>query len=98
MTPEKKIKKQIMDYLKTLEPDLYAWTVEQRPGMGRGHPDIMACLRGKIIAMEVKVQGGRTTALQERFLKRITLAGGLSAVVHSVEEVKNLIGILQTRQ
>jgi hypothetical protein len=91
--PELKIKKKIMDYLKTVA-GCHAVRIEQRPGVGAGVADIIVCYQGKYVALEVKIPGGRATPLQMHFLKQITIAGGLSAVVCSVEEVKCLIQML----
>ena len=91
MKPEAKIRSEILAYLRSLEPDVFAFRVEQRVGMQNGCSDVLAVIQGRLLALEVKSPQGRTTALQDRFLRKITLAGGLSAVVRSVKEVKDLL-------
>ena len=51
-------------------------------GYGRsGVPDIIACARGRFIAIECKAGKGKLTALQARELENISKAGGLSYCV-----------------
>jgi len=82
-----------MEYLNSIQ-GCKGIRIEQRPGMGTGVADILICFRGKFIAIEVKVPGGKATPLQMHFLNQITISGGLSAVVYSVEEVKCLVQML----
>ena len=57
-----------------------------------GVPDIIGCLNGCYIAFEVKrPDGGDVTALQKRTLERITEEGGVSAVIRSFEEAKEIL-------
>jgi len=51
----------------------------------------VGCLRGKMFALEVKRPGGKATELQLHELKRIRDAGGMAAVVESVNEVKEIL-------
>ena len=51
-------------------------------GYGRsGIPDIIACFRGHFIAIECKAGFNTTTQLQERELKAIAAAGGITLVI-----------------
>jgi len=51
-------------------------------GYGRsGIPDIIACFRGHFIAIECKAGFNTTTQLQERELKAIATAGGVTLVI-----------------
>jgi hypothetical protein len=52
-------------------------------GMGvMGAPDILACLNGRFIAIEVKAGKNKPTALQIRALQSIHDAGGLALVIN----------------
>ena len=44
-----------------------------------------------VIAFEIKTPSGKTTKLQEATIRKILNAGGLAAVVHSVDEVKVIL-------
>ena len=51
-------------------------------GYGRsGVPDIVACHNSQFIGIECKAGKGKTTALQERELKLIEKAGGVTFVI-----------------
>ena len=57
----------------------------------RGLPDIIGCLDGHYFAFEVKRLNLRPSPLQQHHLDAIDKAGGLSAVVTSVEEVEEAL-------
>ena len=59
----------------------------------KGVPDILACYKGKFIAIEVKTPTTRanTTKLQENNLSRILVAGGISGVAVYVEDVARML-------
>ena len=79
MTPEAKVKKHIKDVLH----ELGAWyAMPMGTGYGRsGVPDFICCLDGRVVAIEAKANGGKTTALQDREIGRIHEAKGLAIVV-----------------
>ena len=47
-----------------------------------GTPDILACVRGRYVAIETKSKGERATPAQERYLREVRQAGGIGAVVY----------------
>ena len=47
--------------------------------------DVVACLGGRFIGIEIKRKGGKATEGQRFFLDAVTAAGGLGIVVSSVE-------------
>lgn len=53
-----------------------------------GTPDIIACINGRFIAIEVKRPGGVVSQLQRANLKLIEQAGGVAFVAYSVEDTK----------
>ena len=56
-----------------------------------GQPDLLGCYQGRTLALEVKRPGGKPTKLQMAMLKKWEAAGAIAAVVHSVEEVKEML-------
>lgn len=58
-----------------------------------GQPDLLGCYQGRTLALEVKRPGGKPTKLQQAVLKKWEAAGAITAVVTSVEEVKELLKI-----
>lgn len=52
-------------------------------GMGRmGIPDLICCLQGRFLAVEVKAGKGRPTQLQLKALHQIDEAGGVALVIN----------------
>lgn len=61
----------------------------------RGVPDLVCCVDGLFVAMEVKRPGvGRLTDLQALTIERIRDAGGVAEVVTSVEEAAAVLDAL----
>lgn len=87
LTPERKVKQQVVALLN--EAGAY-YFFPSANGLGRsGIPDIIVCYRGRFVAIECKAGKGKTTALQERELKRIGQAGGIALVIR--EDNINLV-------
>jgi hypothetical protein len=82
-TPEGKVKDKIKTLLKSYAPDVYYFM----PAMGSfgksGVPDIIACIGGRFVAIEVKADRCKNppTALQEKNLAEIRTAGGVALVI-----------------
>ena len=86
MTPEGKVKKEVVAYLN--ERGAY-YFFPVTGGYGRsGVPDIVACLNGRFVGIECKAGDNQPTALQEKNLKAIRSAGGLSFCVNSVKVLR----------
>ena len=94
--PEREIQRVILDWLRL--KGIPAW----RNNVGavtagarfirfgvKGAPDILGCLppHGRLLCLEVKRPGHAPTPEQYDFLRRIERAGGLAAVVTSLEDV-----------
>ena len=79
MTPEAKVKKQVVAVLKE-HGAYYFYPVTG--GYGRsGVPDIVACWRGRFIGIECKAGDNTTTPLQEKNLREIKDCGGIALVI-----------------
>lgn len=79
LTPEGKVKKAVVDILKA-KGAYYFFPVTG--GYGRsGIPDIIVCWKGKFIAIECKANGRAVTALQDKELKKIQDAEGMTITV-----------------
>jgi len=63
-----------------------AWIYKTHDASRAGVPDLIVCLDGQFVAMEVKRPGGMVTALQFATLDDIDRAGGVAHVVYSVQE------------
>jgi len=84
---EKVIVGKIIRYLKGL-PRCYFMKTHGDKFSRAGVPDIVGCLGGRYFGLEVKRPGGVTTKLQDHELGKIKAAGGVAAVVFSVEGVE----------
>ena len=80
VTPEAKVKKKVRAVLDKLGC-YYHMTVTG--GFGKsGAPDFIVCYRGAFIGIECKAGNGKTTALQEKNLQQIGVAGGSAFVIN----------------
>lgn len=78
-TPESKVKKQVVDILKSYGAYFF---YPVTGGYGRsGVPDIVCCWKGKFIGIECKANGGKPTALQMKNLIEIVNQGGTAILV-----------------
>ena len=99
MTPEAKVKKKVTEQLKKLGA-YYFYPVTG--GYGRsGVPDIIGCYRGKFFGFECKSGKNKPTALQNKNLSDITVAGGIACVVNedNMMDIENILkGIDKSEQ
>ena len=80
MTPEAKVKASVVKLLKKYEVYYFFPATH---GFGRsGVPDIICCMNGIFVAIECKAGKGKTTALQDREIKRIRENKGIAFVVN----------------
>lgn len=96
-TPEGKVKKKLLDFLKSLGSDCFFYMPVQN-GMGQsGIPDVMAIIKGVPFAFECKATPKQhPTVLQAYALDRIHKARGVAWVVdcENVELVKNSVEMI----
>nr|DAN52826.1 MAG TPA: hydrolase [Caudoviricetes sp.] len=96
-TPEGKVKKKLIDFLKSLGGDCFYYMPVQN-GMGQtGIPDVMAIIKGVPFAFECKATPKQhPTVLQAYALDRIHKARGVAWVVdcENIELVKNSVEII----
>lgn len=85
---EQQLQKKIITYLESLG----AWTVKTITTNKRGTPDILACLDGRFIAIEVKAKGKLNTVskIQEHQLNTITDKGGIAFAADSIKTVEDI--------
>lgn len=85
---EQDIQDKIMDYIKSIgglpvkfnNIGIYAKA---------GVSDILACIRGRFVAIEVKRPGQKPSALQVNFINAINSIGGLAFWADNLEDVKD---------
>ena len=83
---EKTIERQIRNYLTSVG----AWHIKTHGNMfsRAGTPDILACVNGRFVAIEVKRPGGVVSELQKANIELIKKAGGVAFIAYSVEDVE----------
>lgn len=95
MTPEKKVKQKVT---KLLDSFGVYWFYPVATGYGSsGIPDIIACVRGRFVAIECKATPkNQPTALQLKNLARIKDQGGIAVVIHAenLEELNHVINTI----
>jgi Holliday junction resolvase len=79
-TPEKKVKDKVVGILK--EEEVY-YFFPATHGFGRsGVPDIVCCVNGHFLAIEVKAGTNKPTALQVREIEAIRRSNGVAVVAN----------------
>ena len=102
-TPEGKVKKKLLDFLKSLGGDCFYYMPVQN-GMGQtGIPDVMAIIKGVPFAFECKATPKQhPTVLQAYALDRIHKARGIAWVVDSetveyvVQHIERFVSMAKT--
>lgn len=87
--PETKLRLKIVKGLKTWDDSIHVWHPHGSQ-FGRNALDIVGCLEGLYFELEVKVKGPATKA-QQATIDKVLAAGGVSGVVHNLEEAKEFI-------
>jgi Holliday junction resolvase len=64
-----------------------AWFYKANDRTTAGVPDIIMCVDGFFIAIELKSPTGKTSKIQDYTLERIRKAGGACGVARTIEEV-----------
>jgi Holliday junction resolvase len=97
VTPEGKVKTAVR---KVLDAEGVYYFMPAANGFGRaGIPDIICCVNGFFLAIELKAGKGKTTALQDREIEAINNHGGLAIVVNenNLHEVKEKLTWIRRR-
>jgi Holliday junction resolvase len=94
MTPERKLKNQVLSLLRRLKAE--GWTIfwtnlAGSPMQRRGLPDLLIVCCGVPIFVELKAGDNKPSKLQERVIKELRQAGAVAEVCRSVGEVLSAI-------
>ncbi len=84
---ESQIQTKIIKYLNGIG----AYSIKTITTNRNGCPDVICCLNGRFIALEVKADKGIVSQLQEHNIKLIRNSGGVAEVVRSVDDVKKVV-------
>lgn len=89
MKPEALLKTKIRAYLRD-ELKAYVFSPVQM-GMGEATLDILCCISGKFVGIEVKVPGKKPTARQVFTMKQIQFAGGVAFWTDDLDYTKEML-------
>src|SRR5437763_14615445 len=93
MTKEKNIENQIKRYLDKL--GVWYRKIHGSMYQAAGIPDIIACINGTFVGIEVKRPGGIVSSLQQFNIDEIHRNGGVAFVAYSVEDVRRQLDALR---
>lgn len=66
-------------------------SIQGGPGSKPGDPDLIACIKGHFVGIEVKTAGGRQSPIQKKREEEINASGGRYVVVRKMEEIEELL-------
>ena len=85
LTPEGKVKAKLVKILKELDAFYF---FPPSNGYGKaGIPDVICCIAGKFVGIEVKSAVGKLTSLQAQMGEKIHRAGGSWVVVRNDDDI-----------
>ena len=92
MTPEKKFENKVKQYLESVG----AWYVKTWSNgiQKEGIPDILACVNGYFVGIEVKATTGHPSDLQLRQIRLIRQAGGVGFVLYP-EQFNDFVNVIE---
>jgi hypothetical protein len=97
MQPEARLVKKVQDYIGGVGGrsfKIHGEDTFQEVGI----PDLLVCYKGYFVGLEVKQPGGRVSPRQHKVLQEIDTAGGISAVVSTLEQVVDLLAKLDRKR
>ena len=89
---ERDFQSKVLKFLKS-QPKTWFFKVWGGGFQKSGIPDIICCINGWFIAVELKSSTGRPTALQEMNIRQINAAGGIGVILYPTgfEKFKQLV-------
>lgn len=89
--PEARIKTEIRKYLSSQK--IFWSSVQNGFGAKPGDPDLICCIDGRFVAIEVKTPEGRQSDIQKQRELEIMDSGGWYFVVRSLDDLKSILSI-----
>ena len=95
MTEESKMKAEVKAFLTSKGACVIP--IAQSSYSMNGAPDIVVCYKGRFIAVEGKTYKGQQSGWQREMQEKITKAGGVYAVIRSVEAARQMVEEIDRR-
>lgn len=89
---EKELQAKVIKYINSL-PQCKAYAIIVSPGMERGMPDILACIKGRFTGIETKSPGDKPSEIQKEQLIQIKEAIGHGVWFDNFREAKEFIDV-----
>lgn len=90
--PETRLQSRIQKALKDkYGKDIWLAKIYVGPFQQAGIPDLLCCVRGTFVALEVKMPGEWPSRIQEKTMADIGTAGGYAKTVWSVEDALDAV-------
>ena len=86
---ESLLKRQMKDLLN--ERGAFWSSIQGGPGSKPGDPDMVACYRGRYVAIEAKTPGGRQRYEQKDRQREIEAAGGIYILAYDLDTIANIL-------
>jgi hypothetical protein len=98
LTPEKLVKNKVTQLLR-LKNIYYFYPFSHGYG-SIGIPDLIACYKGRFIAIECKAGKGKVTTLQEKNLTDIRACGGVALVINenNIDDISTQLNIIDSAE
>ena len=93
MTAEGLLKTRIRKFLTA--QGIFWSSIQGGPGSKPGDPDLIACIKGNFVGIEVKTAGGRQSPIQKKRQEEIENSNGRYVIVRTMKEVEDLVGEYQ---
>jgi hypothetical protein len=84
---ERELKRDVLNWLNLQGAWVFTQPMNKRTRGKRGVPDIIGCCRGRFVAIELKMAGGRLEPAQTAECERIREAGGIVIVAYCLRDV-----------
>lgn len=94
-TKESAVQRELIDRLQAKWPDAYVRKIAQNMYSHGGIPDILVCLEGNFVAIEVKTDTGKLSKLQKRDIRLIEEAGGLAFICYGVKDIDYILSLME---
>lgn len=92
--PETRLQDKCLGYVKELEKNGQPIIAINQHGSAfnsRGVPDILMCIKGIFVAVELKIAPNEPSDLQKHYIERIRSARGLAVVIYEFDDFKALV-------
>ena len=89
MTAEGLLKTRIRK--KLTDMGIFWSSIQGGPGSKPGDPDLIICLRGRFVGIEVKTSSGRQSPVQKVREEQIIASGGIYKVVRNMDDLMKVI-------